>query len=172
MKKILALILVLMMIFTVTACSTVNDDGSVTPAGVAIEQAIVIAARAIEAALAIAATWLLSKMRKRKELQNTQIALEILFDITRQTVGELQQTLVEDWKKEGGGKLNKRQIDRLGSELLRLVQEKLDTASKNLIEAAGMDITALITGAAEDWINTNKQTGGLVYIHREPMDTE
>ena len=105
-------------------------------------------------------------------MQNTQIALEILFDITRQTVGELQQTLVEDWKKEGGGKLNKSQINALERELLRLVQDKLDTASKNLIEAAGMDITALITGAAEDWINTNKQTGGLVYIHSEPMDTE
>lgn len=156
MKKILTLLLVLAMVFCLTACATVNEDGSPTPAGVAIEQGITVLARALEATLAVAATWALAKIGKRKELQNTQLALETLFDITRQTVGELQQMFVTDWKAAGGGKLNEEQKEKLRQDLFVLVKKKLDGPTQDLIIAAGADINALIAGAAEDWINTLK----------------
>ncbi len=163
MKKIFALILALCMALSLCACATVNEDGSPTPAGVAIEQGIALVARVLEAALAGAGTWVLSKIGKKKELQNTSIALESLFTITRQTVGELQQVLVKGWKDACGGKLTEEQIETLRKELFVLVKKKLDQPTQDLIIAAGCDIDALITGAAEDWINTIKTPLGLVY---------
>ncbi len=165
LRTIMILTLALCMCLAMTACSTVNEDGSLTPAGVAIEQGITVLARALEAALAIAGTWVLSKIGKRKELQNTNIALEILFDITRQTVGELQQLYVKGWKEAGGGKLTDGQTQMLRQMLLDLVKEKLDQPTQNLLTAAGADINALISGAAEDWINTIKMPSDLVYVH-------
>lgn len=142
-----------------------NEDGSPTPAGVAVEQGITVLARALEAVLAIAGTWVLSKIGKKKELQNTNIALEILLDITRQTVGELQQLYVKGWKEAGGGKLTDGQAQMLRQMLLDLVKEKLDKPTQDLLTAAGADINALISGAAEDWINTIKLPSDLVYVH-------
>ncbi len=165
MKKFLVLFLALAMIFALTACATASADGSPTPASVAIEQGITVLARAFEAVLAVAATWVLSKIGKKKELQNTNIALKILFDITRQTVGELQQLFVNAWKAAGGGKLDDEQIRFLKQELFDLVEKKLDKPTKDLIIAAGADLDALITGAAEDWINTLKTPSDLVYVH-------
>ena len=165
MKKILTIILALCLCLALSACATVNADGSPTPAGVAIEQGVTLLARALEAALAIAATWVLGKIGKRKELQNTNTALGTLFDITRQTVGELQQVFVNRWKEAGGGKLTEDKQAILRSELLALVRKKLDQPTQDLIIAAGCDLDALITGAAEDWINTIKMPGGLVYVH-------
>lgn len=165
LRTIMILALALCMCLAMTACSTVNEDGTLTPAGVAIEQGITVLARALEAALAIAGTWVLSKIGKRKELQNTNIALEILFDITRQTVGELQQLYVKGWKEAGGGKLTDGQAQMLRQMLLDLVKEKLDQPTQDLLTAAGADINALISGAAEDWINTIKMPSDLVYVH-------
>lgn len=81
-------------------------------------------------------------------MQNTNIALEILFDITRQTVGELQQLFVKGWKEAGGGKLSEEQIEMLRQELFVLVKKKLDQPTQDLLTAAGADINALISGAA------------------------
>lgn len=171
MKKIFTLILVLCMCLALSACATVNEDGSPTPAGVAIEQGILIVARVLEAALAVAGTWVLSKIGKKKELQNTNIALEILFDITRQTVGELQQLFVTGWKEAGGGKLTDEQVEMLRQELFVLVKKKLDQPTQDLLTAAGADINALISGAAEDWINTIKMPSDLVYVHDSHGET-
>ena len=165
MKKIIAVLLVMVMALSLCACATVNADGTPTPAGVAVEQGIDILARAVEAVLAVAATWVLSKIGKKKELQNTNLALQILFDVTRQTVGELQQLFVTEWKNAGGGKLTEAQIETLRQKLFVLVKNKLDQPTQDLLTAAGADINALISGAAEDWINTIKQPGGLVYVH-------
>ena len=165
LRTIMILVLALCMCLAMTACSTVNEDGSLTTAGVAIEQGITVLARAVEALLAVAATWVLSKIGKKKELQNTNLALQILFDVTRQTVGELQQLFVTGWKEAGGGKLTDAQIEKLRQELFVLVKNKLDQPTQDLLTAAGADINALISGAAEDWINTIKTPGGLVYVH-------
>jgi len=80
--------------------------------------------------------------------------MDLLFTITRQTVGELQQTVVDYWKQAGGGKLTDDQIRILKEELLRMVKLKLDEPTKALIVAGGADLDALITGAAESMIGT------------------
>lgn len=164
LRTIMILVMALCMCLAMTACATVNADGTPTPAGVAVEQGVTVLARAVEAVLAVAATWVLSKIGKKKELQNTNLALQILFDVTRQTVGELQQLFVTGWKEAGGGKLTEAQIETLRQELFVLVKNKLDQPTQDLLTAAGADINALISGAAEDWINTIKQPGGLVYV--------
>lgn len=164
-RTIMILTLALCMCLVMTACNTINEDGSPTTAGVAIEQGITLLARALEAALLITTTWVMTKIGKKKELQNTNIALQNLFDITRQTVGELQQLFVTKWKEAGGGKLTDEQINTLQQDLIMLVKNKLDQPSQDLLVAAGADLNALITGTAEDWINTIKNPGGIVYVH-------
>ena len=105
------------------------------------------------------AAWVLKLIGKRKELQNTQSALTILFELVRQTVGELQQLVVDDAKALAeDGRLSETQVYELNAKLHEIVHRKLDTATEDLLVSAGMDINALITGAAEDWINRVKAT--------------
>ena len=73
------------------------------------------------------------------------------------------QVFVNDWKEENvDGKLTPEQIGTLRQELIRLVTAKTDTETRMLIEAAGADLTALIIGEAENWINELK------YFETEP----
>lgn len=152
MKKLLVLLMALLMVLTLCGCSFAVDPDSV--AGVAVEQGVTVVARLLESIILIAGTWVLSKIGKEKSLKNTTAAMDLLFTITRQTVGELQQTVVDYWKQAGGGKLTDDQIRILKEELLRMVKLKLDEPAKALIVAGGADLDALITGAAESMIGT------------------
>ncbi len=68
------------------------------------------------------------------------------------TVGELQQTVV-DSLKANGAKLTEAQIAELGELLLQKAYGKLSAPTLALLEAASVDVQALIRGAGEDWIN-------------------
>ena len=151
MKKILAVILALCMTVMLCAC-TVQPD---SVAGVAVEQGVMIVARVLEYAVLILSTWVLAKIGKKKGMENFALAFQMLSEITCQTVGELQQTLVESWKK-AGGKLTDEEIDMLKSELHIRVQQKLDNPTRDLIVAAGCDLDALIQGIAENYLNRIK----------------
>ena len=73
------------------------------------------------------------------------------------TVGELQQTIVDDLKANAAdGKLTKEEIAMLGEKLVEKTLEKMSQPVYNLLNAAGTDIIALIKGAGEDWINSLK----------------
>ena len=157
MKKYLCIILALAMVIMLSACSFTNADGTDTVAGVAMEQGVRLLARLLESVILIAATWVLSKIGKKEQLQNITTAFEQLTELARQTVGELQQVFVDDWKRTGDGKLTPEQITTLQSELLRLTKEKLSDPARALIEAAGMDLNAIIIGEAEAWIRDLKQ---------------
>lgn len=157
MKKILCILLAIVLCGSLCACTFTNEDGTSTIAGVAVEAGIGIVAKFLEGLLAIAGAFLLNNLSKSTKLKNTATALENLLTITRQTVGELQQVFVDDWKRENkDGKLTPAQIENLKSELLRLVYLKLDKETKDLIIAAGSDIDAIITGEAESFINKLK----------------
>lgn len=157
MKKFLIVLLTLIICTTLCACTFTNDDGSTTIAGLAVIEGINILAKVLEAALMLAGTMVLGAIRKQKNLQNTAAAFSNLMEATRQTVGELMQVFVNDWKAENvDGKLTPEEIETLREELLRLVIAKTDTETRALIEAAGADLTALITGEAENWINELK----------------
>lgn len=152
MKKLLVLILTLCMVFMLCACSVDKDS----VAGVAIEQGVLVVARLMESVILVVGTWVLGKMGKQKQLQNVTEATAKLFEVTRQTVGELQQVFVNEWKEANGGKLNDEQVRILKTELIRLVKEKLDDATMDLITAAGSDLDALITGEAESYLQRLK----------------
>lgn len=151
MKKILAVVLALCMVLCLTGCSSEGEQ----IAGVALEQAVTIIARLLEAVIAVAGTWLLSKLRQKTQLSNTQAAVEMVLEMTRQTVGELQQTVVQDLK-EMGGKLTPEEIRALNEELLRLTKLKLTIPVMDLIEAMGADIDVIIKGEAEKVISEYK----------------
>ena len=154
MKKFFIILLTLLMCVTMCSCAMQNEDGSPTVFSIAVQEGIGLVATIMQSALLVAGTWLLGTLGKQTTLKNITTATAELITLTRQTVGELQQVFVDEWKASSkDGKLSPEQIKNLRDELLRLVNAKLDVSTKNLIEAAGADINALIIGEAESWIN-------------------
>lgn len=157
-KTLLTLLLALAMVFTLCACTapaveiqTQNPDGSASLAGIVIEQAVNIVFRAIEAAVMIFAAWALQKFGNNKNMQSLSIAVQLVCDMTIQTAGELQQTIVADLKKtRPGGKLTPADVDDLAYRLFTITKSKLSDATKELVIASGADLDAIITGACED----------------------
>ena len=98
----------------------------------------------------MAGNWVTAHISRVKKLQTVQIAVSEAKDAAMTTALELQQTVVEDLKAAAAdGKLSKEEIDGLRQKLLALSMEKLSDTSANILTAAGVDISALITGAAE-----------------------
>ena len=165
MKKILCLLMCLVMVFALCACAAPavsNPDGSDTVTGVAIKTGLEVMEALALSIISIAGAAWAAKAKNKTELQNISIAMEHVVAIAKQTVGELKQTVVDDMKaKSPDGKLTPAEIEALKQKLLTLTLEKLDNPSKDLIAAAGADICALITGAAEDVIGTSKWLNAL-----------
>lgn len=163
MQRILVVLLALIMVLALTACQkpveiqTQNPDGTLTVAGVLIEQVVTTVARLLEALVLAYGAWALEKFGKNKKLQNLSLANEKVVKLVKQTVRELNQTIVEQLKAEApGGKLTGAQIDDLSARLLTTVRAKLDEATIELITASGADLDALITGECEAYLDTLK----------------
>lgn len=105
--------------------------------------------------IGVGGTWLTLKLGKKQELANVRTAMEQVVYMAQITVGELQQTVVNAIK-QGGGKLDDELIAKLQKDLISMTEEKLSIPTIALLEAAKVDITALITGAGEDWIGKMK----------------
>ncbi len=166
-KQILMILLVLMaliMVLALTACQkpveiqTQNPDGTLTVAGVLIEQVVTIVARVLEALVLAYVAWALEKFGKNKKLQNLNLANQELCKIVKQTVRELNQTIVAELKeKSPDGKLTDIQIADLNARLLTLVKAKTDEVTIALLTAAGADLDALITGQCEAYLDKLKE---------------
>ena len=152
MKKFIVLLLLLSVSIGLCACSLTDENGNDTIAGTLVEEGINLLSEVLKAVVLITFTWLASVVGKSAKFKNTEAAIRILGEVTRQTVGELKQVFVDDWKAEQGGKLTPEQISTLREELLRLVHAKMDTATKDFIIAAGADLEALIIGEAESYL--------------------
>lgn len=101
--------------------------------------------------------WALKKIGKRAGLEGISIATDEVIKMATITIGELQQTIVDDLKANAAdGKLTKEEIAMLGEKLIEKTLEKMSQPVYNLLNAAGTDIIALIKGAGEDWINSLK----------------
>ena len=101
--------------------------------------------------------WALKKIGKRAGLEGISIATDEVIKMATITIGELQQTIVDDLKANAAdGKLTKEEIAMLGEKLVEKTLEKMSQPVYNLLNAAGTDIIALIKGAGEDWINSLK----------------
>lgn len=162
-QKILLVLLALAIVIALTAChepveiQTQNPDGTLTVAGVLIEQAVTTLARLLEALVLAYGAWALEKFGKNKKLQNLTLANQELCKIVKQTVRELNQTIVNKLKEESpDGKLTQEQISALNEELLALVKLKTDEATIAMITAAGADLDALITGQCEAYLDVLK----------------
>ena len=101
--------------------------------------------------------WVLKKVGKREGLEGISTATDEVIKMATITIGELQQTIVNDLKANAAdGKLTKEEIAMLGEKLIEKTLEKMSQPVYNLLNAAGTDIIALIKGAGEDWINSLK----------------
>ena len=166
MKKILILILALLMVFALSACTmpaVTNPDGTDTVAGVAIKTGLDVIEAACMMLLTVAGTAWAAKNKDKAYLQNINIAFDNVFKMAKITVGELKQTVVDGMKAAADdGKLSDEQIQELQAELLAKTLEKLDAPTKDVLAAAGADICAIIAGVGEDWVRELKGPEGIL----------
>lgn len=100
--------------------------------------------------IGVLGAWLTAKIGKRVELTNINKAKDELIAAAQQTVLELQQTVVEGMKEAAAdGKLSEDEIASLGLMLLGKTKEKMSLPAIQLLEAAAVDINAIIRGAGE-----------------------
>ena len=125
---------------------------------VIIETAVQIVATLILTLIGVLGTWLTAKIAKRNELANINAATNEAIGAAQLTVLELQQTVVDGWKAASAdGKLSKDEITQLGTMLIDKTMEKMSDSAKNLLTAAGGDITAIIKGAGEAMVQNMKR---------------
>lgn len=108
--------------------------------------------------IGVGGAWLTMQLAKRKGIETINAAQQEVITMAQITVGELSQTVVDKLKAaHENGKLDKSEITDLGINLINLTKAKLSAPTIALLEAAGVDIIALIRGAGEDWINSLKK---------------
>ena len=165
-KKALKAMLILTMLVTLcvalAACAQTTETGATDP--IVLENVgLDILAKAAIAAIGLAGAWATAKIGQNNKLANIKAAIGQVTQAAQTTVGELQQTTVEAMKAAAAdGKLTEDQIRTLKADLLRMTREKLAEPTVQLLEAAKLDINAMIQGAAEDLINQMHTTQQLI----------
>ncbi|HIR32476.1 MAG TPA: hypothetical protein IAB83_10865 [Candidatus Faecousia faecavium] len=125
-----------------------------------IENGVQVAVSLVVALIGVAGTWLSLQIGKVKKLQTVQLATDEAKDAAITTVLELQQTVVDDLKAAAvDGKLTKEEIAKLKNDLISMSMAKLSDTSVKILTAAGVDISAIIAGAAETMVGQMKGTG-------------
>lgn len=120
--------------------------------------------------IGVLGTWLTAQICKSQRFGNIKTAVESVVNMAQLTAKELQQTVVEDLKHANAdNKLTKEEIERLGVLLLNKTREKLSVPTYDLLNAAGVDIEAIIRGAGEAWIQEIKAANYIIPIS-EAMD--
>lgn len=115
-----------------------------------IEVITQVLATALITLIGVLGTWLTAKVLKRVELTNINKAKDELIEAAQQTVMELQQTVVEGMKAATqDGKLTEDEITELSIMLLNKTKQKMSLPAIQLLEAAAVDVNALIRGAGE-----------------------
>lgn len=111
--------------------------------------------------IGVAGTWLLVKIGNSTKLENIRKATEEAIQTTQRTVGELQQTLVEDLKAASSdGKLTPEEVEHLKGLLIKKTLNNLSGTATNLLISSGVDISGLITSAGESFISQLKKEQG------------
>ena len=122
-----------------------------------IETVVQIFAALLLMLISLLGTWLTAKIAKRTELANIAAATDEAIRVARQTVMELQQTVVDNLKAASAdGKLTEEEIAELRELLLDGAMDKMSDTAKNMLTAAGVDISAVIRGAGEAFIRQMK----------------
>ncbi len=122
-----------------------------------IHYSVQIAATLLITLIGVLGTWLSLKLGKSASLQNINTAQKEVIRAAQITVGELQQTIVNDLKAaREDGKLTREEIVSLGKQLIDMTVQKLSAPTYELLKNAAVDIDAMITGVGESWIETLK----------------
>ena len=159
MKKKLILVLVAFLMLAIPAAALADTGGSVdaTVANILIENAVNIAAAFFIALIGVFGAWLTAKLGKITQLDTVNKAQQELIKLAQITVGELNQTVVDGMKAASkDGKLTKEEIAQLGQLLYEKTTAKLSASAMDVLTAAQVDISALITGTAEHLIGQMK----------------
>lgn len=124
---------------------------------VILYEASILAESGAKVALLLIGGLLLLQLARTERLKRMSAATQELIGAACETVDELQQTLVDDLKAaHEDGKLDEAEKAMLKAELLEITLKKMSEPAKKLLIAAGKDISALIQGAAEAWIEAKK----------------
>ena len=157
MKKKLILILIALLMLALPAVALADTGGTVNATDILIENAVNIAAAFFIALIGVFGAWLTAKLGKATQLDTINHAQQELIKLAQITVGELKQTVVEGMKAaRKDGKLTKDEIAQLGQLLYEKTTAKLSASAMDVLTAARVDISALITGAAEHLIGQMK----------------
>ena len=159
MKKKLVLILIALLMLALPAFALADTGGTVnaTVAEILIENAVNITAAFFIALIGVFGAWLTAKLGKATQLDTVNRAQQELIKLAQITVGELKQTVVDDMKAASkDGKLTKDEIVQLGQLLFEKTTAKLSASAMDVLTAAQVDISALITGTAEHLIGQMK----------------
>ena len=107
--------------------------------------------------IGVAGAWLVTQIGKSQKLKTINAAVDELTTAAEVTVLELQQTVVDDLKAASAdGKLTKEEIADLGKKLLDGALAKMSLSGINVLKAADVDISAIITGVGEALIASMK----------------
>ena len=159
MKKKLILVLIVLLILVLPAAALADTGGTagISVADILIENAVNIAAAFFIALIGVFGAWLTAKLGKSTQLDTVNRAQQELIKLAQITVGELKQTVVDGMKAASkDGKLSKEEIAQLGHLLFEKTTAKLSASAMDVLTAAQVDISALITGAAEHLIGQMK----------------
>lgn len=101
---------------------------------------------------------LLKKLNQNSKLSNLAKATAQVIAASQDTVRRLQQTYVDGWKENAiDGKLTPEQIVELKQKTIEITLEQLGQPVLDLLAAAKIDVEAMITNAAESYINQMKE---------------
>ena len=156
-KLILVLLALLMLALPAVALADTGGTAGISIADILIENAVNIAAAFFIALIGVFGAWLTAKLGKSTQLDTVNRAQQELIKLAQITVGELKQTVVDGMKAaHKDGKLSKEEIAQLGHLLFEKTTAKLSASAMDVLTAAQVDISALITGTAEHLIGQMK----------------
>lgn len=125
---------------------------------VIMEVAAQVAGALLVAVISVAGAWLSAKIGRRQELASIAAATEEAAEAAKRVVLELQQTAVEGMKAARvDGKLSRAEVEQLGKLLLEKSLAQLSLPAKQVLEAAGKDVCAIIRSAGEAAVLAMKQ---------------
>ena len=160
MKKKLLLVLITLLLLALPAVALADTGGTaeVTVADILIENAVNIIAAFFIALIGVFGAWLTAKLGTATQLDTVNKAQQELIKLAQITVGELKQTVVDGMKVASkDGKLTKDEISQLGQLLFEKTAAKLSASAMDVLTAAQVDVSALITGTAEQLIGRMKE---------------
>ena len=157
MRKKLTIVLVALILLALPTVA-LADTGGTNATDILIENTVNIAAAFFIALIGVFGAWLTAKLGKATQLDTVNRAQQELIKLAQITVGELKQTVVDGMKAANkDGKLTKDEITQLGQLLFDKTTAKLSASAMDVLTAAQVDISALITGTAEHLIGQMKE---------------